>query len=439
MIQVLSVCEDCGFEVMMSCEKAQQQLDHGKKVACKNKVMKLCLMCGINATKIYCYETNARCASQVTIELACGHSVRWKCGVDADPREISEYLCRGCVLPDWERSLNMPPPTDIAKDMFMLDMNGKIQTLLSECDALENLNFPVNLGSFMKARMASLTAFYDCMKLDEACEIRGSPPGFGSLEDLSNYHIVFIECRIKDKTGKVIINDEKRLKEIARRFSDGEGTIMGMGHRLPLLTSASVFEKLPGEDGRVKVCIGVAFAYREYHSTTPFRVGNAEKDKHKANQRAAQLLKKGYDFVAIDSSKCKIPAIDEHVYWQAGSVIPLCLVTLRVKVDCKLCLDSFSRAEGVFCSQAHFLCLDCFDEYVKSAQAPDAIHKLLDSEGNLKCPECRESYNPTRIAIQNPSALEPLMALRLKLHSEMKGNSSSSHSHVKSSITHIML
>jgi hypothetical protein len=161
----------------MPCEKAQLQLDHGKKAACMNKVTKLCLMCGINTTKNYCYVTNVRCVSQVTTELVCGHSVRWTCGVDTDPREITEgHFCRSCVLPDWKRSLNMPPPNDNTRDMFMVDMRANIQTLLSEIDIQEYLDIPNKLDSFMKARMATLTTFYDRMKVDETCEIRSSPP-----------------------------------------------------------------------------------------------------------------------------------------------------------------------------------------------------------------------------------------------------------------------
>lgn len=300
-------------------------------MVCRNKVMKLCSICEINQVKAYCYESSAHCDKECTTVLACGHSVRWKCGNGADPRLSTEFRCLGCILSPWEEAL------------------------------IQELPQPPQCVDFLK------------------------------------------DMRSKFLTGR-------------------DGTVMGMGSRLMDLVDASILERLDDEDGMIKICVGAAFAFNKYPSDTPFRVVNDKSANKKSNELAVKLMAKGFDYVSLHPDKCNKKGISEHVYWHPDAVIPLSIFCLKVKSICCVCGDSTKRNDGYMCSQSHFLCWSCFREYASKAADEDAIARGVDAQGNLRCPECVESYDLYRIASKvPPSVLETITNLKLKVISNSKG------------------
>ena len=387
--------------------------------------MKVCSICDINKVSAYCYESSARCDKECSAVLACGHSVRWKCARDIDPRLSSEFRCLGCILPPWERALTQDLPSPPQCEAFLKDMRSRASDVSREFQVEYVLPIDAEdlVNKFFKTRQSILKKYCDQMKL-RAVEVRDPPAIFGSLEDLSNYRLVFNTAKLKDKKGELIPNNSETIKRLSRFLTSRDGTIMGMGSRLMDLSDGSVLGKLNDEDGMIKICVGAAFAFNKFPSDTPFRVVNDKSANKKSNELAVKHMAMGFDHVSVRPEKCTKEGIPEHVYWHPDTVIPLSILCLKVKAICCICGESTERNEGYMCSQSHFLCWTCFREYATNATAEGAIARSVDSQGNLRCPECVESYDLYRVASKvPPSVLETITDLKLKVMSNSKGES----------------
>lgn len=387
--------------------------------------MKTCDLCSINDTRVSCYVANVNCNARATCVLSCGHEAKWMCGKDADPRTDAHFTCRACLLPRWRHAVD-DTPDEARGSQFLRSVHEHIQSSLIQCKLLDEQNFTSQtvVKPFITARKKILKTYLDYVVSHETVSILEPPSPFGFIDGMANYHIVFLQLKYKDeKTKKVIIDDEKSLKAINQRFVNRDGTIMGQGIKLALFQGGSTLERLSDEGGIVKLCLGVAFAHREDPRNEPFRTSNAAKDKKNSNSKAILRMGDGYDFISIVPAHRTTKALAEHVYWEAGSVVPIGVYTLQVKSQCMICGDHFSRTEGFFCGARHFVCWkQCFEQYVKSASAPDAINRSVDAEGNLICPGCHDAYDPHRIALNGPpKALDALIGLKMKIQSEKRG------------------
>ena len=413
-------CDGCGIERQLPCSTA---LQGSLLFTCREKREKFCSLCKLNNITVPCFVTNGTCDRDCKAKLSCGHEASWVCGKDPDPRLDDAVLCRFCVIPQWEAAVAHEPSEECI-EQFRLDIYTKISSLFRETMVLEQLNPEADIKPLLAARKKIFNNYLSLLKGDVRFPAAHAPPLFGSAEDFSSYHVVFKDCPMKTKNGEAIKNTDFVLKELYTKLKCMDGTIMGRGHLLMQLTNVDALGScFKLEDEYIKICIGVAYVYKEYMDSTPFRVTNEKKENMKSNEKAKRLQSKGYDFVAIDPSKRRIKDIEERVYWESGVVLPVGVYTLRVKSSCIICGDYFGRREGFFCTNNHFICWEnCFEAYVDSAGQPDAIKGSLDAEGNLRCPECKESYHPHRIALNGPpTALDSLLALKMKLNTLREG------------------
>ena len=84
---------------------------------------------------------------------------------------------------------------------------------------------------------------------------------------------------------------------------------------------------------------------------------------------------------------------------------------------CKVCFDYYTDEKGYLCSKKHFLCWECFEQYVNQAAGPDSVGKCVDKEGNLLCPECSESIPLLDVAKESvpKNVFDPLESLKAKI------------------------
>ena len=345
------------------------------------------------------------------------------CGKDQDPRLDRAVLCRVCVIPQWQAAVAYKPSEECIKQ-FRVDISAKVSRLLGGGQVLKVLNPEADIKPLLAARKKIFNNYLNLLMADARSPGAPPPPQFGSVEDLNCYHIVFKDFPMKTKNGDAIKDTEVLLKELYTKLKCMDGTIMGLGHQLMRLDSVDALGScFKLDDECIKICIGVAYVHKEYMDSTPFRVTNEKKVNMRSKEKARGLQAKGYDFVSVHSSKRRIKDIEEHVYWESGAVLPIGVYILKVKSSCLICGDYYGRREGFFCSNNHFICWEnCFEAYVDSAGQPDAIKSSLDAEGNLRCPECKESYHPHRIALNGPrTALDSLLALKMKLNTDREG------------------
>ena len=136
----------------------------------------------------------------------------------------------------------------------------------------------------------------------------------------------------------------------------------------------------------VSIYVGVAFKFRVKSGQPPFvsapKDGNLDKKKKEhANKQAMKFQEQmGFDCVdvvvdrAVGDGRADQPAaaVSKRVYWQAASVFPLGVVTLKLHTPCVICGEHFGKDGGFTCksSRDHFVCWGCFDPYVQSASEP---------------------------------------------------------------------
>jgi hypothetical protein len=323
------------------------------------------------------------------------------------------------VLPLWDLA-SKAPVLESTKVSFIAKKRAEVAEFLRGYELIDQVDFEVPIDSLVKTRRAVFKTYIDLMKTGNV-ESALPPADFGAHEDSMRYRLVLQVVKAHGKKGNSTSDTDSKKKFIAQ-FQKHEGTLMGVGCRLGVLSDSSVFDRLPEVDGVAMVCIGVAFAYREFPINTPFRLTNEDKVKKKANMQADTLRKEGFDFVGVHPTYCEVAGLDECVYWHPGAAVPLGFYALNTKSMCIVCRDSFTRAGGFKCSSSHFICWECFISLAQAAGEAGAFAHYLDKHGNLRCPECQESYDAISVASKGSvAAFEALTSVRLKFITEKEG------------------
>eukprot|EP00607_Mallomonas_marina_P003106 CAMPEP_0182437222 /NCGR_PEP_ID=MMETSP1167-20130531/84899_1 /TAXON_ID=2988 /ORGANISM="Mallomonas Sp, Strain CCMP3275" /LENGTH=447 /DNA_ID=CAMNT_0024630061 /DNA_START=1092 /DNA_END=2435 /DNA_ORIENTATION=- len=267
------------------------------------------------------------------------------------------------------------------------------------------------IDQHIQGRISIARTIHDIMSKDDKIETLLPPPSIGSLDDNNNYHLVF---RVTEKTLSAIEDDKN--KEIGM-YRKGP-TVYGPGVRLELFTKDNLAHCDFSSEGTLQISIGLAYFYRIKTITPPFRVTEDKAAKKRASATSMKMVKSGYDCIEVSLDDTEA---SEHVYWVPGTVVPLEIVTIKKRLQCSICMEKFFETEGYNCENHHFICWEsCFEGYIQSASEPGAIGRSIDTDGNLKCPECNELIDLQRVAnhANEGNSFNALVELKLKINSE---------------------
>lgn len=388
--------DNCRHTRQYDCHKLVELKASGLR-KCSNKVLKMCVKCNVNEVKVPCFTQDVLCNATATAVISCPHEISWTCGKDPDPRldPPGTLNCIACVIAKWQDAIG-------AKHLVQFDaievrsrqaVVAALKSVYSEVISNEDLTVPkARYENHLKTRAAIVKAYTDRLRQDSPIKLSLPPSAPGSIDDLSNYDVVFLRTTQKD-TARC---SEELMKKRDTRY--------GFGYRVPLLTRGNLMKEKPSDDGILRICVGLAYRHRCLEFTPQFRGSDEKKDKIRSNQQMMLQMKCGFDCTDIHRAGMVKPAEDDaappvplaRLYWHDYAVIPLCVVDLKLHKACEICGDHFCEGEGLCCSQGHLVCWEeCFYPFVAASAAPDASAGLVDLEGNMKCPHpgCGEAYN----------------------------------------------
>ena len=353
------------------------------------------------------------CRKHVKADLKCHHETSWVCGKDKDPRlDPPDTLnCVECVVPLWRSAITAETP----EDFTVMELTGRkkakdtLLSLLSLPEVLESRDYVLQklfFHSHLRERKNILNVY--ARNIEQG--ISGMvipPPAPGSITDMENYDVVF---------QSIPSNDFKGYKKIDTKY--------GLGYRLLPLTVENLRRERPGEDGLLRICVGLAYKHKCLEDTFQFRKGDGPLDKKEANTQSLMRMSCGYDCVDVhlpDKAEQRNAELEEkaantpaaRVYWYDDIAMPLCIVSLKLHIQCILCFDSFSAGEGMCCSNGHLVCWEsCFKGYIDSCGTADAPGSSVDTLGNVKCPhpKCKNMYT-VQLMIDNKADAEATEAL----------------------------
>jgi hypothetical protein len=432
-VEVICPDEKCGFVKQIPCHNYTAQIESGIPDPCWNIQAKLCNICNINMVEVPCYEKVAQCGREVTAKLSCGHAVSWLCGSDNDPRVLETLLladekdvrlCKACIRPNWDEELSSQYNEELGREFYqnswsLVERSIKSLGFVVNCYML---NGQTHLNKLFEARQSLLNETVQVQYEDSTIQFLNAPLPFGSYEDLQkNFRLVMSKLPPPDKNvRKNPTKQENKSHDAAilSRFTVMKDTPYGRGVMLPLLSKANLATLTDDADGSIEYCVGVSFSLSEAEVRPPFYVEskkqskkNEDIQKKKAKRTVDQLRVEGYDCIKMQDDATNLH--DRSVYWVPGVTIPIAVVKMRIHIMCSVCRGSLLRNQGFLCSQEHFLCWDCFTDFAESARAPGSI-KHHDEEGNLCCPECKESYNIQEVGQAGPQTVRIIEVSRLK-------------------------
>ena len=425
--KVAVVCPEvyCGKASEFACHQLQNQ----PQQRCTNVVERCCTTCNINMVSVECFRKNIECKRAVKAALPhCSHEVTWLCGKELDPRgglDAETRSCKQCAMPRWNELVNYKP-IDCEKDSFVSTAFAFVEEHINaignvvELSMLTDNNFKVAVNNHMKARARILRIALDHTNNDSSCIWTSLPPCFGSAEDLQlSYHLLFAPVPPP--------NNNNKRPDWTIAFQTNRPTDYGHGVQLRLFNKRTLSELKPHEDGKLRVCVGLGYHRKMMAAANPFVNANSRSKNPKemndrntrANNAAADYQKKkGFDCVAVKSrggaGKDLVDA-QQVVHWVPGSVLPVCVASFSLHEKCCICFDQCYRDDGFFCTNGHFVCWStCFPGYLESASQPDAV-QCVDREGNLRCPECKETYDLYRVAHSGgpPNTFDLLLQLKM--------------------------
>lgn len=401
-------CELCMSDRKTSCYDYVTQKVSGVFRPCTNEVEKCCSLCNVNIVKTSCGNSNPLCNKIVNFNLQCSHNVSWRCGKEEDPRN-RQFQCRICVHGKWLETLDQHSKSKgrLLELGSQLNFIPRVRDAIGGYEVLRMVDINVSINNFYNARMNIIQDFATVLGKGSKIDLMLPPEMFASQIDVDSYHIVY-----KGKKGML---EESQYKQFLTIPGDG---VFGRGVYINRLTSPAQLEELEETDGVVKVVFGVAFSLRLLQDSPPFGIDtNAEKkidtkQMEKINKKMQNFKSCGYDGVLLPQ---KPNTTTQGVaYWTPSIVLPVCYAELKIHVKCSLCLDYFASKDGFFCSNRHFICWEsCFEGYVKSANSPNPIQRSVDTDGNLTCPECKESYDLQRVGMNGPAnSFQSLLKLK---------------------------
>ena len=396
---------ECGAERTLLCHELQAEAASGKKYVCRNLIFKLCSLCGINKCRSECFRGEVDCKRDVKGNLACGHQVIWRCGFDPDPRSLSPLdTCHACVLPRWEDLLSNTESEDELLSFAKSGSNTIAKAVEEIAEVVtfneiepSQLSHALDLHGMSRKRVCK--QYMDFLRHDPKSKPALPPYSLGKPQALQNYDVVFRAVR-GDNVSNAI--DE---------FRKCMNTPFGNGFSFLALTSNNLKALNPAADGTVHICVGLAFRLQTLSGVPPFSLPDQPdviRSNKQANMAVVMQRQKGFDSVdfpcvtkesaASDAVIAGVP-ITTRIYWEPASAIPFADITLKLHVQCMLCFDQFTESQGFFCKQRHFICWnECFDRYVRAASEPGAIGRSVDKDGNIKCPECNDTYDLHTVA-----------------------------------------
>ena len=435
--EVIIVCErdGCGCERRYSCDRFEAIRASGLPDPCMNIIQKLCGKCGVNKKAVACSKDNIECASRVTATLTCGHKSSWTCGSDSDPRDRSPLeCCKACVFPLWDACINEGKPEDRSLTVdFAKSVQDRVYNFIEQKfyeigQKYSQFDFmPILLDDVCKhanARTRIMQNFKEAMSKDRVQ--LSLPPVELSQNHFVEEHYDVVIAPI-DRFGK-------DLKTMKQNFLNNTATIYGRGARFGLLSEDNVKAMKLSADGEISLCVGVAFRLRVLRDASPFipninfqgKNGNnlRKKADEEANAKVRMMQDQGFDCVDWMVQKVgKNTFTGDRVYWQAGAVVPVGKVSVKLQYQCVVCQDYYLLKDGLRCASSHFLCWEnCFFEYIKAAMEPGAIGRCVDKNGNLTCPGCKDAtpYSLEMISASRgpPEALEAVADLRTRILSQ---------------------
>jgi hypothetical protein len=357
------------------------------------------------------------CRKIVKADLECKHEISWVCGLNPDPHldPPGTLNCAKCVVPHWQSAIASKAPKD-SSNMEQAGRKKVMDTLSSLCEVLESQEVPLQdayYGRHLDTRNRILRVYSDILERGNVEKLTLPPPGPGSASDIDNYDVVFQSTASNEFKGYMKVD-----------------TKYGLGYRLLPLTFENLRRERPGDDGLLHICIGLSYKHQCLTETFQFRKDDSIGEKKKANMQSQERMSCGFDCVDVclpDRAEARdvapeakiLPAA--RVYWYDYIALPLCVVSLKLHIQCMLCFDYYSAEEGMCCSKDHLVCWEgCFGGYVDSCGKPDATGSLVDTTGWVKCPhpKCTDVYT-AQLMIDNKAdaaATEALEKLRMMAH-----------------------
>ena len=406
MVSETCLKESCAFTATYSCNELTARNARGYQ-RCENLVSKICVTCGINEVRVPCYQEDVVCLQMVKAELRCEHEISWRCGSDPDPRLDPESTpnCTACVIPRWHAAIEQ---TSSEREFSSIEMRCRMairnasESISEVLESAELEYTSKQYRSHLKARTKILKTFSDMLSRGSKERLALPPPAPGSVDDLDNYDLVFRTYTTKQsKTSKTA------LEFMKRKF-----TTYGSGAKFSLLTAENLRAAKPDNSGILHICVGMAYRHCCLKSTPQFCPGEGNRKKgdrltiasqkadndKMANNQLTIRMQCGYDCVDVyEGAKDEEgTGAGERIYWSDCVVIPLSVMSLKLHVMCEICRDHYSSEQGLCCSKRHFVCWEnCFYPYVESAGSPNAAAGLIDTDGNLRCPnmQCKDRYN----------------------------------------------
>jgi hypothetical protein len=400
---------ECGAERTLLCHELQQEALSGHKYVCRNIISKRCSLCAINKCASECFRGEVACKRDVRGNLACGHQVVWRCGFDQDPRLLSPLeTCHACILPQWQDSLNNIETEDEIWS-FAKSARNEIVKAIEEIAEVGTLNEigPTQLNNALDlhclSRKRVCKEYMDFLQHDPKSKPMLPPASLDKPQAFRNYDIVF----------RAVSGDN--VSNAIDEFRKCTNTAFGNGFSFLSLTANNLKALNPASDGTVRICVGLAFRLQTLSDVPPFSLPRRSRfdqpdviGSKQANRAVVMQRQKGFDSVnfscvANDSTASSgvingMP-ITTRICWEPSSAIPFADVILKLHVQCMLCFDQFTESQGFFCNQRHFICWnECFDKYVRAASEPGAVGRSVDRDGNLKCPECNDTYDLHTVA-----------------------------------------
>jgi len=184
-----------------------------------------------------------------------------------------------------------------------------------------------------------------------------------------------------------------------QRFQTISITDFGPGTELEVLTECALQEafctKTDANGDTASVCIGVVDARNVYHTSQTFMTNSPDnKGDTEACQAIADAMASALS--SVYSAVHYAPRGQKRgrerrycVVWEATAAVPLAVLSVRLKHQCRVCFDAFGTAEGLTCAHkcGTFTCWDCLLQSYKMAAQPGAIQGRSNSEGELLCSE----------------------------------------------------
>jgi hypothetical protein len=382
---------------------------------CEKSVPKLCTICSVNKVSVKCSKDLVECGRIVKADLECKHEISWVCGLDPDPRlDLPGTLnCAKCVVPHWRSAIDAESPAYC----FGMKQASMVKTMLflSKKFVLECHDLPLPTKYYkghLESRQRILKVYADILERGNVEKLTLPPQGPGSASDIDNYDVVY---------QSTVSNDFKPYEKTDTEY--------GHGYLLLPLTFENLRREKPDCNGLLRICIGLAYKHQCLEGTLGFRKPGRQDNLYVATLQSQLRMSCGFDCVDVyssdraeakDTEKAKaLP--DSRVYWYDYIALPLCVVSLKLHIQCMLCFDYYSAGEGICCSNDHLVCWEgCFGGYVDSCGKPDATGSLVDTSGWVKCPhpKCTDVYT-AQLMIDNKAdaaATEALEKLRTMAH-----------------------